>query len=165
VNAAEEIVRYWIQECQGFFTQDSVSLPRNKEIDLLAIHRDERKWHVEIQVAVRYANYKSNAAELAEDFNKRKFEDSTVKAAVIERLGEEYEKKCVIGRVYLRDNDIRDEFIKECSAHNVDVILFDDVMHEVAVSLGTRSHLNQVIRTIQLVDEFNTTLIETGTKT
>ncbi len=155
MNASEEIVRYWIQECRGFFTQDSISLPRNKEIDLLAIHPDGRKWHLEIQVAVRYANYKSAAAEISEDFNRRKFEDPTVKAAVIEHLGDIYAKKCVIGRVYLRDNDIRDEFIKECSAHSVDVILFDDVMHEVAASLGTHTHLNQVIRTIQLVDEFN----------
>jgi len=152
MNPAEEIVKFWLQ-MNGYFLQSSIRLPRNKEIDILAIDTKGNKFHIEVSVSVRMANYKFNAKELAKKFSINKF--LSISKEVKSKIGSNYQKKFVVGKVLRGNKDIRDEFITECKKLNIDVLKFDDILKEVSDSLSTHSHLNPIIKAIQLSKIFN----------
>jgi hypothetical protein len=70
------------------------------------------------------------------------------------RLGKPYKKQLVVGKVAFRNRDIREPFISECEKLGVEVLKFDDIIKEVEAQLGTHSHLNSIIKTIQLSELF-----------
>jgi len=154
MNAAEEIVKYWYQQ-QGYFLKESIRLPRNKEIDFLAVRlspdgkRIEEKLHIEVQVSNRSANYTVNPAKLARDYHQTKFE--SVKSFVKELLGKGYKMVEVRGKMAYKNKDIRDTYIKLRRKKKVKVIPFENILKEVQNQLGTNTQSNSVIQTIQLI--------------
>lgn len=152
MNPAEEIVKYWLQS-KGYFLQSSIRLPKNKEIDILVMHPEtSERLHVEVSVSVRMANYKENAQELAKGFYENKF--LAIQDKVASRLGDSYKKQLVVGRVSFKNKNIREEFVKECEKLGVEVLKFEDILGEVSGQLSTHSHLNPVIKTVQLTGIF-----------
>lgn len=152
MNPAEEIVKFWLQE-KGYFLQSSLRLAKNKELDILAIDpKTNEKFHIEVSVSVRCANYDKNAEEFAKDFSKRKFE--SVKNEVEKRLGQSYKKILVVGKISLGKVDILEEFIQECKKLNIEVILFHTILNDVRPLLLTGSHLNPIIKSVQLTEVF-----------
>lgn len=151
MNPAEEIVKFWLQS-KKCFLQSSIRLPKNREIDILAVDEKGNKSHIEVSVSVRMANYKMEAKEVAGYFYERKFQN--VAKEVKERLGESYERKFVVGKVAKGNEDITAEFIKECKKLDIEVILFHKVLNEIRPLLLTNSHLNPIIKTVQLTEVF-----------
>lgn len=151
MNPAEEIVKFWLQS-KKYFMQSSIRLPHNKEIDILAIDEHGNKSHIEVCVPVRMANYKENAQQVAQGFYDRKF--LSIEHEVKNRIGENYEKKLVMGNVSYKNKDIALEFIEECKKLNIEVILFKNILNEVRPLLGTNSQLNVVIKAVQLTEVF-----------
>ena len=151
MNPAEEIVKFWLQNA-GYFYQSSIRLPHNKEIDILSIDEHGNKNHIEICVPVRMANYTENAQQMAQGFYDRKF--LSIEHEVKNRIGENYEKKLVMGNVSYKNKDITLEFIEECKKLNIEVILFKNILNEVRPLLGTNSQLNAVIKAVQLTEVF-----------
>ena len=151
MNPAEEIVKFWLQTNKSFM-QSSIRLPHNKEIDILAIDENGNKSHIEVSVSVRMANYTRDADELAQEYYDRKFQ--SVEQEVKNRLGEKYEKKLVVGKVSRGNTDITDEFIDKCKKLNIEVILFAKILNEIRPLLLTNSHLNPIIKAVQLTEVF-----------
>ena len=151
MNPAEEIVKFWLQN-KGYYYQSSIRLPHNKEIDILSLDEQGNKSHIEVSVSVRMANYKFNAEQLAQDFYERKFKD--VEEEVSKRIGSVYNKKLVVGRVMKGNEDITEDFIKNSKKLGVEIILFKDILNFVRPLLLTNSHLNPIIKTIQLTEVF-----------
>lgn len=151
MNPAEEIVKFWLQN-KGYYYQSSIRLPHNKEIDILSIDEQGNKSHIEVSVSVRMANYKFNAEELAQDFYERKFKD--VEEEVIKRIGSKYDKKLVVGKVMKGNENVTEDFIKSSKKLGVEIILFKDILNFVRPLLLTNSHLNPIIKTIQLTEVF-----------
>ncbi len=151
MNPAEEIVKFWLQSNKCFI-QSSIRLPKNREIDILSIDERGSKSHIEVSISVRMANYKLNAQQLAKEFFSRKF--NSVEREVKNRIGENYKKKFVVGQVSYKSKDVTSEFIEECRKLDVEVILFQRILNEVRPTLGTNSHLNPVIKAIQLSEVF-----------
>ena len=151
MNPAEEIVKFWLQSNKCFM-QFSIRLPHNKEIDILAVDGTGNKSHIEVSVSVRMANYTRNAEELAQEYHDRKFQ--SVEQEVKNRLGEKYEKKLVVGKVSRGNTDITNEFVERCKQLNIEVILFQNILNEVRPLLLTNSHLNPIIKAVQLTEVF-----------
>lgn len=151
MNPAEEIVKYWLQT-KGYFLQSSIRLPQNREIDILAIHENGEHVHFEVAVSVRMANYKANAQELAKIFCDKKF--LAVQDEASSRLGKKYKRKFVVGKVSKGTQDIRSEFITACKGLGLEVLKFEDILTEVAATLSTHTHLNPVIKAVQLTTIF-----------
>ena len=151
MNPAEEIVKFWLQS-KKYFIQSSIRLPKNKEIDILAIDKYGNKNHIEVCVPVRMANYTENAQQMAQGFYERKF--LSIEHEVKNRIGGNYEKKLVMGNVSYKNKDIALEFIEECKKLNIEVILFKNILNEVRHLLGTNSQLNAVIKAVQLTEVF-----------
>ena len=152
MNATEEIVRFYLNT-HGYFTMDSIRLPKNREIDILAINLEGKKLHVEVQVSVRFANYTDSAEKIARDFWEHKFE--AVKDEVINRLGPDYERLLIIGEVTYKNKDISVEFMDECEKLGIQVNLFKHTLQIVSESLGTHTYLNPVIKAVQLMKQFS----------
>jgi len=151
MNPAEEIVKFWLQANKSFM-QSSIRLPYNREIDILAIDKNGDKSHIEVSVSVRMANYTRNAKQLAQYFYDKKFHP--VEQEVKNRIGENYKKKLVVGKVARGNADISSEFIQECKSLNVEVILFQNILNEIRPLLLTNSHLNPIIKSVQLTEVF-----------
>ena len=151
MNPAEEIVKFWLQ-INKYFMQSSIRLPQNREIDILAVDEDGNKSHIEVSVSVRMANYKMDAKQLAQEFYDRKFH--SVEQEVKSRIGENYKKKLVVGKVSKGNTDISLEFIQECKNLEIEVILFQNILNEIRPLLLTNSHLNPIIKSVQLTEVF-----------
>lgn len=151
MNPAEEIVKFWLQQ-KGYFLQSSIRLPKNKEIDILAIDPKGNKYHIEVSVSVRMANYKLNAKQLAKHFQQRKFKD--VAHEVKKIIGKKYKKIFVAGELTFKGKSIEKEFIEECGKFNIDILKLRNILCEVIPTLSTHSHLNPVIKSIQLAHIF-----------
>ena len=151
MNPAEEIVKFWLQANKSFM-QSSIRLPYNREIDILAIDKNGDKSHIEVSVSVRMANYTRNAKQLAQYFYDKKFHP--VEQEVKNRIGENYKKKLVVGKVARGNADISSEFIQECKSLNVKIILFQNILNEIRPLLLTNSHLNPIIKSVQLTEVF-----------
>ncbi len=147
MNPAEEIVKYWLQS-KGYFLQSSIRLPKNKEIDILAVDEKGEKFHIEVSVSVRMANYDKNAKKLAKAFNTNKF--LSIAKEVKSRIGRKYTKQAVVGRVSLGNRDIKNEFVAECKKLGIEVLDFGKIINEVANSLSTHSQLNAIVKAVQL---------------
>ncbi|MEK7170115.1 MAG: hypothetical protein AAB767_02405 [Patescibacteria group bacterium] len=155
MNPAEEIVKFWLQE-QGYFLQSSIRLPKNKEIDILAIDpKTNNKFHIEVSVSVRCANYDKNAEQFTKEFSDRKFD--SVEEFVTKILREKYTRILVVGNISFKNKDIRQEFITECRKLNLEIVLFQDILNKVRPLLGTKTHLNSIIKAIQLAEVFEGT--------
>ena len=152
MNPAEEIVKYWLQS-KGYFLQSSIRLPQNRELDILAINDKGDRLHIEVSAAVRMANYSRNAEELEDFFNTTKFLSIAHEAE--SRLGKEYKKYLVVGKVLFGNKDIKNEFVDECKKLNINVWDFGEIVTEVSNSLSTHSHLNPIIKAIQLANVFS----------
>jgi len=150
MNPAEEIVKFWLQE-NGYFTQSSIRLPKNKEIDILAKKGNENI-HIEVSVSVRMANYKENASSLADIFLERKFK--SVSNDVAKVIGEKYSKTLVVGNVSFKNKDILEEFIQECKEREIKVITIKEILDNIRPNLSTHTYLNSVIKTIQIAQVF-----------
>jgi Holliday junction resolvase-like predicted endonuclease len=154
MNPAEEIVKFWLQE-KGYFVQSSIHLKQNREIDILAIDKDgKEKSHIEVSVSVRSQQFEKNAQQLAQEKYGTKFNTEAVKQAVEKRLGENYKMIFVTGKVAKGKTDITTEFIGECKKLGIEVVLFQKILNEIRTSLGTSSHLNPIIKTVQLTEVF-----------
>lgn len=151
MNPAEEIVKFWLQE-KGYFLQSSIRLPKNKEIDILAVNSKDDKLHIEVSVSVRMANYKLNAKQLAKDFNDRKFK--AVASEVEEKLGKKYKRILVVGKVFLKNDDIMNDFVSECKNLNLEILKFENILNEIIPMLSTHTHLNPAIKSVQLASVF-----------
>lgn len=151
MNPAEEIVKFWLQSNKSFM-QSSIRLPHNKEIDILAVDESGNKSHIEVSVSVRMANYTRNATELAQEYYDRKFQ--SVEREVKNRVGKNYKRKLVVGKVSRGNTDITNEFIEKCKKLNIEVILFKNILNEVRPLLLTNSHLNPIIKAVQLTEVF-----------
>lgn len=152
MNPAEEIVKFWLQS-KGYFLQSSIRLPKNKEIDILAIDSDGNKFHIEVGVSVRMANFKLDAKALAKERHEKKFKDIAHEVKKI--LGQNYKKILVVGKVFLKNQNIMQDFINECKKLNVEVWKFEDIINEVTPLLSTHTHLNPVIKAVQLAMTFD----------
>ena len=154
MNPAEEIVKFWLQQ-KGYFLQSSVRLPRNKEIDILAINKEsgERK-HIEVSVSIRMADYKSSPKTKAKEVEERKFNDLTVKNEVEKKLGKTYTKEFVVGDITLQGKNQFAEFFSECEKLGIKVIHISDILDEIIPTLGTGSQLNSTVKAMQIVSKF-----------
>ncbi len=150
MNAAEEIVKFWL-ESKRFFMQSSIALPNRKELDILAINQKGEKWHVEVSVSINSINSLS-AKELASKECTRKFQ--TVASEVEAKFGKNYKKIYVRGRISQGRRDIRDAYAKECKVFGVEVVKFENVINDVAPLLLSRNYLNPVVKTFQLINVF-----------
>ena len=154
MNPAEEIVKFWLQE-KGYFVQSSIHLKQNREIDILAVDKDgKEKSHVEVSVSVRSQQFEKNAQQLAQEKYDTKFNTEAVTQAVEKRLGKNYKMIFVTGKVAKGKTDITTEFIEECKKLSIEVIRFQDILNDIRPLLGTSSHLNSVIKTVQLTEAF-----------
>lgn len=151
MNPAEEIVKYWLQS-KGYFLQSSIRLSQNRELDILAINEKGDKLHIEVSVSVRMANFSKDARDLAEFFNTKKFLETSNEVEV--RLGKNYKKYLVVGKVLFGNEDIKSKFIKECKKLNIEIWDFEKIIAEVSSSLSTHTHLNSIIKTVQLANIF-----------
>ena len=82
------------------------------------------------------------------------FQFHPVEQEVKNRIGENYKKKLVVGKVARGNADISSEFIQECKSLNVEVILFQNILNEIRPLLLTNSHLNPIIKSVQLTEVF-----------
>jgi len=134
---------------------ESIRLPRNKEIDFLAVKLSEdgkkvlERLHIEVQVANRFANYVDSPQEIAKNYHKSKFLD--VRPNVCQILGSKYRMIEVRGKMAYRNNDIRETYIKLREKKNVEVIPFEKILKEVQDQLITNSQLNSAVQALQLV--------------
>jgi|SRR3989344_7217410 len=158
MNPAEEIVKFWLQH-HGYFVMSSIHVPRgqNKEIDILAIHEKEgRRKHIEVQVSVHSLNFKRTPQMTALYYKEEKFEHPKVLQEVHNRFGGDfsYEKELVLGEVSLKGKDVIIPLTDECKSLGITVIPFSQILREVATELGTGTHLNPIIKAIQLCNKF-----------
>ncbi|MBI2639752.1 MAG: hypothetical protein HYW90_02575 [Candidatus Sungbacteria bacterium] len=156
MNAAEEIVKYWLQS-KGYFIQSSISLPKRKEIDILAIHKNGAAMHVEVSVSIRSVNSK-NAKLLAKEECNKKFKSVTKEVEA--RFGKKFKRVYIRGRIAQNGRDIRDDYAKECKKIGVEVLKFENVLKEAMSGLATPSQFNPIIKTLQLMNEFSRSRIK-----
>lgn len=152
MNAAEEIVKYWYQN-QGYFSQESIHLPRNKEIDLLLVriegNRVVDRLHVEVQISNRSANYSRSAVQMAKDYHERKF--VSVRSAVEPVLGNKYKMVEVRGRLNHGKKDILRDYTALRKKQGVTVIPFEAILVDLMTGFGTNTELRPVIQALQFL--------------
>ena len=154
MNSAEEIVKFWLQQ-KGYFIQSSIRLPLNKEIDILAMNKENGgKKHIEVSVSIRMADYKNNPQTKAQDYFEKKFNNITVKNEVEKRFSKIYTRELVVGDITLQGKNQLSEFTAECKKLNINVIHISTILDEIIPTLGTGSQLNSTIKTIQIVSNF-----------
>ncbi len=157
MNPAEEIVKFWLQE-KGYFIQSSIRVPNgyNREIDILAVHEKEGiKKHIEVSVSVRMQASNHSVATLAEHFVK-KFDNARIVSEVQRRFFSDrhYEKVLVVGEVCIGGRNVIEEFTAECKKSGINVVPMSGVLKDVAAPLGGHTHLNPIIKTVQIVNKF-----------
>lgn len=157
MNPAEEIVKFWLQK-NGYFIQSSTRVPlgRGREIDILALHeKDNKKKHIEVSVAVRMQAIGETVETLAVRFA-QKFNHERIAAEVHRKFHDNlnYTKELVVGEVRLGGQDVLPEFTAECGKHGILVIPISTILKEIVPDLGGHTHLNPIIRTIQIMNKF-----------
>jgi|SRR3989344_6154201 len=157
MNPAEEIVKFWLQQ-NGYFVQSSIRVPRgyNREIDILAVHEKENKRkHIEVSVAIRMQAIGHTVQTLAALYVK-KFDHERIVSEVHRKFyaNENYAKELVVGEVRLRGLDVLEEFTAECKKSDIEVIPISRILKEIVPDLGGHTHLNPIIKTIQLANKF-----------
>ena len=95
-----------------------------------------------------------------ETIYEKKFE--SIANDVKKTLGRKYEKKLVVGKVAKGKTDITLEFVRECKKLNIKVILFHDILNCIRPLLLTNSHLNPIIKTVQLTEVFEKNTCKTN---
>ena len=160
-EAAEEIVEAWLKQ-RGYFVMRNIRLRKNKEIDFLAIRlredrkEVEKKCHIEVQVSPysRAIGKPFWPPECwAEDYIKKKFDDEDVREEVKRKLGKNYERVLILGSYGQQkpNKAERMRLIKEFEIRGIRVVKFEDVLKEVMESLGTETHREPSIKTLQLI--------------
>ncbi|MDO8591245.1 MAG: hypothetical protein Q7R65_04720 [bacterium] len=159
MNPAEEIVKFWLQE-NGYFVQSSIQVGR-KEIDILAIHKKDKKdrRHIEVTVSIRMVDGKGRSVrEWIADYKKRKFQPKKIREIVQERFGSNvYSKEIIVGEIRLKRNKKKQgftEFKEECCKRGIKAFYFGDVIKEIEPSLKKGRCLNRVIEAWQLYRRF-----------
>lgn len=150
MNAAEVIVQYWLQN-KGYFLQTSISLSRNKEIDILAIHENGEKLHVEVSVSIKSKLFEG-VETLAPKECAKKF--GAVENDVKKILGEKYKKLYVRGRIGPENGILRERYFHECERMGIEIKRFEDVIDEVVNKLSQGRSLNPIIDAVQLSSTF-----------
>lgn len=150
MDPAEEIVKYWLQS-KGYFLQSSINLPGGKELDILAIHKNGEKLHVEVSVScnsvVTQTAEKLSVKECAKKF-------ITVKGEVEAILGKNYKKIYVRGRIGPANSSFREHYVKECKKMNIEIKNFEEILTEISSNFLGCTSLNPIIKTVQLSREF-----------
>ncbi len=156
MNPAEEIVKFWLQQ-NDYFIQSSIRVPNgyNRELDILAVHEKEsKKKHIEVSVSVRMQAINHTVQTLAEHFV-HKFDNERITQEVHRRFYDGvYSKELVVGEVRLRGQDVLEEFTAECAKFGIQVLPISRILAEVAQTLGGHTHLNPIIKTVQLCKKF-----------
>jgi hypothetical protein len=163
VEPAEEIVGLWLQQ-QGFFVMRGIRTKGGKEIDFLAINLEGKRVHVESHVSVfplgplrpwGPARYGKKPLEWrVEQYYKKKFVgrvkektgrllDRCIEEKAKEKLGGEYEKWLVLGKV----TDDVDQLKREFEKHGVKVFLFENILKNIRFEGAARG----IGRTLQLL--------------
>src|SRR3989344_2717853 len=152
MNPAEEIVKFWLQQ-NGYFVMSSIRVPSgyNREIDILAVHEKEgKRKHIEVSVSVRMQAINHTVQTLAEHFV-LKFNNERIVSEVRRKFhDQDYSKELIVGEVRLHGQDAFEEFEAACAKHGIVVISISSILKEAADTLGGHTHLNPIIKTIQL---------------
>ena len=158
MNPAEEIVKFWLQK-NGYFVQSSIRVEngRGREIDILAIdNKGSEKRHIEVSVSIEMADFKGDARTKAEGYIK-KFSHPSIVNQVTRIFGENaiYSKELIVGDVAIKKKDLLKEFIEECGKLNIKVKRISEILNEITPELKAHTHLNPIIRTIQICSKFD----------
>jgi len=156
MNPAEEMVKFWLQQ-QGYFVQSSIQVGR-KEIDILAIHKKDKKdrRHIEVTVSINSVNWKDTAREWVADYHKKKFQDPKIREIIREHFGSNiYSKEIVAGDLKFKKKQGFTEFKKECCKRGIKAIYFGEVIKKIDQSLLKATSLNPIVKSLQLYKKFN----------
>jgi hypothetical protein len=133
MNPEKEIVTWWLNR-KGYFTLSSINAGMNKEIDIIAIKLDDglkELIHYEIMVSISHSISDESQKSVTKIIDK-KFNDNMVQkklqSIIKEHIGHfpDY-KKCLVLGTLSKKKEIKDKFKNQ----GIDVIMFDDIMHEV----------------------------------
>jgi len=151
------IVSAYLQLVKGCFVMTNVLLQGGKEIDILAVNPNTgERFHVECRVTTTPA-FRIRAIDShskgrmhrrgLDTLDREKFEHPVVKQKVQEifRTGQ-YRKILVIWKA--EDESVIDIAKKD---YAIEIWKMTDILKELAQTLGTKPHRDDVLRTIQLI--------------
>jgi len=144
MNAAEEIVKIWLEQ-RGYFHIDNLAAGGRKEIDFLAVKpgsggRIGEKCHVEVSVSTRpnlsWSKKKHGSIERIADRDvKTKFHDRRVIKEAEKRFGRGPYKKIFVKGPLDRNGTERERWIRQVKRKGVEVKKFEEIVSEVRDSL------------------------------
>jgi len=153
MEVEEHIVEEYFRR-KGYFTRSNIRLEGNREIDILALNREEERYlHIEVSVRLGYSFQLADDAHKFDIYNypKRKFEDKRVRRYIQNVFGtDDYEKVIVIWSKPKRDWD---EIKEAANKQNITVLFLEDMLKELLTDLrrDKKNQRDEIIRTLQLV--------------
>ena len=171
MNPAEEIVKFWLQQ-NGYFYQSSIRVEsikgnpssRNKEIDILAIHKDGKiKRHIEVSVSIKSVLTRTTLDEAKK--KSAKFNHPAVKAETAKIFGDgvEYEKEFVVGNI--GKGKAKEYIEKMKDLFDIKVTPMSEVLESIAPKLHAHHQLNPILQTLRIGKEFSDQLKDPSTHT
>jgi len=153
MEVEEHIVEEYFRR-KGYFTRSNIRLEGNREIDILALNREEKRYlHIEVSVRLGYSFQLVDNAHKFDIFNypKKKFEDPRVKEYIRGIFGtDDYEKVIVIWSKPKRDwGEIKEAANKQ----KITVLFLENILKELLRDLkhDKKNQRDEIIRTLQLV--------------
>ena len=157
MTAEKEIVNYWYNK-KGFFTLNNIKTSNNRDAGILALKFDKDKvnevFHIEVSCSI--TNNITETANLGKSIGKivdEKFEDKDIAEAINNHIKNFSIQKNKIKKIIILGavpKSRKSEIIKEFNQKEVEVIEFENILHDVLEQLDTQYYRNDIIRTLQL---------------
>ena len=157
MSAEKEIVNYWYNK-KGLFTINNIKTNNNRDCGILALKFDNDKVnevsHIEVSCSI--TNNISDTTNLDKSISKivdEKFQDKEIEETVSSHIRQfsiprqKIKKIIILGAV---PKSRKSEIIREFSEKDVEVIEFENILHDVLEQLDTQYYRNDIIRTLQL---------------
>ena len=157
MSAEKEIVNYWYNK-KGLFTINNIKTTSNRDCGILALKFDKDKvnevFHIEVSCSI--TNNIAETTNLSKSIGKivdEKFEDKDIVEAINNHIKNFSIQKNKIKKIIILGavpKSRKSEIIMEFNQKEVDVIEFENILHDVLEQLDTQYYRNDIIRTLQL---------------
>ena len=157
MSAEKEIVNYWYNK-KGLFTINNIKTSSNRDCGILALKFDKDKvnevFHIEVSCSI--TNNITETANLGKSIAKivdEKFEDKDIVEAINNHIKNFLIQKNKIKKIIILGavpKSRKSEIIMEFNQKEVEVIEFENILHDVLEQLDTQYYRNDIIRTLQL---------------
>jgi hypothetical protein len=145
MSAEKEIINFWCNK-KGYFTVSNLK-SNNRDLGIVAIKADSNEaTHIQVSCSLTGFDESTPVEKISEE---RFYDDSVISAVQnIVPQGIKWKKMLVLSSI---PKSKKENIMKEFRMMDIEVVEFENIIHETFLELDTHYYKNDVIRTMQLM--------------